>query len=524
MGQYLDRPTDNPSISVHITWPVSRDPAKPITVRAYAIDTTTGIRLDGAKIHKCTAKSAADLDSARQRVYARVQQALAHRAHKASASQPAQPSDAPMMRAYAQLQDTCDPISSTWGTRTRNNHMTYFARNVLPVLSAHDDVWSAADTEALRQSLIAGVLATRRGSGISTTVTASVDVHLVASDKIYQRMCAIDPALSPLSLIPAATGKRAKAEPCKSLPHHVRQALTRKISALVDSQPRLAMAAIAMYDCGLRTAEAAAVWTDVILHLDNVTCIYVGYQMRDDVRSDILKSANSYRTVPMSTWGRTMLMRCLGNLPDTNPEHFAICAAAQLSTALRTMLIDCGLTDDYLQGVVAAMQQHPDYVDGTASTDIQAYILRHDFSSRARNICGLTSVEIDCLLGHDIPLPQSLRDDLRQSSKLEDIARRLERYVYDPTCSSHPGCVPYAIGHGIDLDLTPYDKIHLRNESAEPVQVKLDVTAALSAEPITIIAPQGSCTSITQRQIPTRCVRNAAPVIGSSRLLEEGDQ
>ncbi len=101
---------------------------------------------------------------------------------------------------------------------------------------------------------------------------------------------------------------------------------------------------------------------------------------------------------------------------------------------------------------------------------------------------------------------------------------KLERYVHDPKYSQHPGIAPYQLSHSVDLDLIPYDVIHLRNMSDETVEVKLDVEAVLNSECIEIVTSAGNQLQETLRCIPTLCVRSSEPIIGKSYVEEEEDE
>lgn len=295
------------------------------------------------------------------------------------------------------------------------------------------------------------------------------------------------------------------------------------IEKMIDREPRLAMAAVIMYDGGLRTAEAAAVWVDVLYDGDGLTRVLVCYQVQDGVRTKILKTTNAYRMIVLSCWGSTMLYRCLDKLSaELNNTANLTCDPRKLSATLREMLMDAGLTAEDFAAAEQAMREKPDYDGfGRPVFDVCAYILRRDWASRARNICGLTSLEIDVFLGHRVKVPQKKREDLRLIENLTKLSKKLERYVHDPQYSRHPGIVPYKLAHSIDLDLIPYDLIRLRNTSCETVEVKLDIEAILNSEYIEVIVGAAGQQQSTTRYIPTHCVRNCEPIIGKSYVEEE---
>ena len=514
---------NHPHVSVHITWTETAN--GPINIRGYAIDSESGIRKDYAKTHKHRAKSNSEIAAKQEHIFNAICAEVARHERRA-ANKNADPKEAtsPFERAFAELEASPDPVCTDWGPRYTKGRLTYFSRHLLPMLARYgNEEWTAADREALQRETVERILASKRSAGHEATANETAYKNLVAADTIYKRMRDYDPSLPEISLRPRYIGRTVKREQIKSLPRKVRRKLAKMIEKTIDSNPRLAMAMVVMYDGGLRTAEAAAVWVDVIYVNDDLTRILVRYQVQNGVRTEILKNTNAYRTIVLSFWGNSMLHRCLDKLSAElkNPTNLT-CDTRTLSATLRKMLMDAGLTAEDFTAAEQAMREKPDYDGfGRPVYDVCAYILRRDWASRARNICGLASLEIDCLLGHRVKLSKKKREDLRLLENLKVISKKLERYVHDPKYSRNPGIAPYKLAHSIDLDLIPYDLIRLRNTSCETVEVKLDIEAILNSEYIeVIVGAAGQQQSIT-RYIPTHCVRNCEPIIGKSYVEEE---
>ena len=524
---HKDIPCDkHPRVSAHITWRASA--RGPITLRGYAIDTDSGIRKDYSTERRRTAQSVEEIPSKIQILYnvlcAEVERHERRAAIKSTASQEA---TSPFERAFAELKASPDPICTDWGPRYTSGRLSYFERHLLPMLIQYgNEEWTAADREALQRKTVEQILMSKRSAGHEATANETAYKNLVAADIIYKRMRDCDPSLPEISLRPRYTGRTAKREQIKSLPRRVRRRLVRMIEKMVDKNPRLAMAAVVMYDGGLRTAEAAAVWIDVIFNSDNLVRVLVCYQVQEGKRVNILKTSNAYRTIVLSHWGSTMLYLCLEKL-STDPSDTSnlVCDPRKLSATLREMLFDAGLTAEEFAAAEQAMREKPDYDGfGRPVFDVCAYILRRDWSSRARNVCGLTSLEIDILLGHRVKIPQKKREDLRLIENLTKLSKKLERYVHDPKHSQHPGLVPYQLWHSVDIDLLPYDVIRFRNTSEEEVEVKLDIEAVLNAESIEVIVLEGAQQQETIRYIPTHCIRSSEPIIGKIYIEEEEDE
>lgn len=508
-----------PTVSVHITWP---DKEGKVTLRAYAMDTATGVRKEYGKERKIEAKSSAEIPIKQQHLYVRVCKDIArYEIQPVSAAPVAVLS--PMYLAFDALESSPDPVSSDWSPEYTRKNLTYFKRNVLPILAANINDLTADTKEQLRQQITEKILKSGRSIGHEPTAIATAIKELGVADTIYQRMRDFDPALPEITLRTVA-GRRSKNEQMKSIPPAVRREFEGLVEALTAENPRLAMSIICMYDAGLRTAEAAAVWSDVILFTDIASSILVRYQVKNGKRSKLLKTRNSYRLVPFSTWGHTMLARCIAILsaaPDD--EAYWVCDTRLLSATVKSMLVKAGLTEDYLTAAERTMRDKPDYDEvGRPIYDVSAYILRRDWASRARNVCGYTSIEIDYSLGHDVKIPKKRREDLRHLSNQAKLSAKLERYVHNPLYSKHPGCSPYSIQHASELEIIPYDVVRLKNTSDECVWVSLDVEAVCNTDSIVILTPKDSQVKSTQRSINTKCKRKDEPIIGKALLLEDG--
>lgn len=524
---HKDIPCDkHPHVSIHITWRASA--RGPITLRGYAIDTDSGIRKDYSREHKRTAHSSEAIPSKIQILYGILCNEVArHERRAANKNTDSQEATSPFERAFAELKASPDPVCSDWGDRYTKGSITYFERHLLPMLIKYgNEEWSTSDREALHREIAEQILMSKRSAGHEATANETAYKNLVAADTIYQRMRDCDPSLPEISLRPRYTGRTAKREQVKSLPRKVRRRLAKMIEKMIDREPRLMMAAVIMYDGGLRTAEAAAVWVDVIFNSDNLTRVLVCYQVQNGKRVKILKTSNSYRTIALSYWGSTMLHRCLEKL-STDPSDTSnlVCDPRKLSATLREMLMGAGLTAEDFAAAEQAMREKPDYDGfGRPVFDVCAYILRRDWASRARNVCGLTSLEIDILMGHRVSIPKKKREDLRLIESLKGLSKKLERYVHDPKFSQHPGIVPYQLSHSVDLDIIPYDIVRLRNTSDEEVEVKLDIEAVLNAESIEVIVLEDDQQQETTRYIPTHCVRSSEPIIGGSYIEEKEEE
>lgn len=525
-SSHKDIPCANyPHVSAHITWRASA--RGPITLRGYLIDSDSGVRKGYSKELKRTAQDPEEIPSKIQILYNALCVEVAQherRAAKKVTNSEGEKSDFAL--ALDELELSEEVINSEWSPETRRGWIVYVRRNIIPKLEAvGSQNWTAQDSEDLESTLLKEILSSKKSIGYEDVAKATLQHNLSAFLQIYRSMRIRYPYLPDIHLSGMKNIRVSRPEQLKSLSNKVRRRIAKLVEALIETNPRLAMAAIMMLDCGLRTAEAAAVWKDVIVVHDTVTYVLVCYQVKGGSRTKVLKTSNAYRLVPLTYWGEVMIARCIDRLSQNSYGGANECCDVRtLSKTIREYLIAAGLTKEYLFNAAQIMRERPD-IDGNGFRvhDVVAYILRRDWASRARNICGLPSIIIDALLGHQVKIPQKMRADLRHKEKLAEISVKLERYILDPEYSRHPGITPISLTHSTDIDLTPFDVIRLKNTSDELLDLKVDLEAILNAESLNIIAPKDSQYKSIHRYIQTHCQRDRDPIIGSSFMGEEGE-
>ena len=286
-----------PDVSAHITW--SENGAGPIMLRGYAIDSNTGIRKEYAKEPKRKAETEDDIPFAIQYLITAILDDVKKNERKATSKLLATTGKSPIRLAFEALESSGEPVSSDWGEEYEKKKLSYFRCKILPTLEEYDlDI----SNDELHQKIVEKIMTNGNSAKHEPTAAETATKSLIAADIIYQRLRDFDPSLPSLSLRPIHKGRRRKNEQIKSLPRSIRRKFARLIEKYIDENPRLAISIIAMYDAGLRSAEAAAVWIDVILSYQDTDCIFVRYQIKNGKRCVILKSSNSYRVVPLSAW------------------------------------------------------------------------------------------------------------------------------------------------------------------------------------------------------------------------------
>lgn len=118
-----------------------------------------------------------------------------------------------------------------------------------------------------------------------------------------------------------------------------------------------------------------------------------------------------------------------------DPRQFANPSA--LSACAKRLLLECGFLEAYLQSAASLMNSEPlPGGFGGKERDVVAYILRRDWIGRAQNCCGMSSANVDYLVGH-ANLKSAAVDYTNPDVQLM-LARQLERHVILPKYSRHP--------------------------------------------------------------------------------------
>ena len=81
---------------------------------------------------------------------------------------------------------------------------------------------------------------------------------------------------------------------------------------------------------------------------------------------------------------------------------------------------------------------------------------------------------------------------LMDEAHQREIAKKLERYVYNPEISRNPAFTPVQACPDTRMDLDAYPVHLIRNDSDQPLRIHLDVVACSPNEAITLCAPQAA--------------------------------
>mgnify|MGYP004568687839 FL=1 len=173
-----------------------------------------------------------------------------------------------------------------------------------------------------------------------------------------------------------------------------------------------------------------------------------------DAGGRLVSPKHRYRVAILPGWGVEIVERCFAALEAAHPgwykdESCALCDPAELSAWVIKTLRRCGCSNDYLE---SAKTEYERWVtrdrSGRPIETADAYVLRRDWATRARCICGLTARECDMLMGHQNPTPYAARPDFTLSNVCFDLSAKLGRYIYSTSLTDHPRYSPRLVHHG----------------------------------------------------------------------------
>ena len=414
-----------------------------------------------------------------------------------------------------------------WIRRTQDSYLAIFVSQIAPLLTTYvagEEAFLPSDLETIQKELAKKKAKSVRSGGRQEDIHASVYADLSAADVIYRflRDAYPDLRLPEISLAPASRrGMGARKEQRKSIPEPVRQALCRYIEAHWRQEPRCCYAMTLMLCGGLRTAEAAGTRPSKIEFAATYGLVKVHAQEKDGKIESKLKRDDSYRSVVVGCWACSILHQCMAEIRKTDPnwendESVPACLTQDLSPWVLARLRECGLSEAYLAEARKNYEEAIMYdKDGNLVEDFTAYVLRRDWASRARNICGYTSIEIDQQLGHKVIVPKRNRPNLKLTSEQGRLAVKAERYVYAPAVTHNPGYSPIMLEVGSRMEIPTYTAVKYCNSSDKPMLVALTFSAQENADAVKVIAPRNAIQRPVVTSVPDNPTkRQNRPIIG----------
>lgn len=466
-------------------------------LRGILVYAKNGRQVPGAKYKDGSAAGAYELPFRRENLFRRVVKTLPSKSTSSGRAKKApQYKEGRYADVFKAIVDGRLPIPG-WGTGTRTKAVPWFERHFLPLLETQ---FSADDVTVIGGPVLLKWKQDQRdetakhlNSRNDLTITTTMASHYQQCNKIYKEMRKLDNTLPPIASeeLLSSGARRVEVEQCKSVPEPIRQLFFRWLESNVESDPRKAFAATIVVDAGVRTSEGAAVIPSDIQRVEDLTLLPVLWQEQGGERNSVLKNTNSYRLVPLSRWGSTMLAKCvkhMGEIP-TDPNHAPITSDV-LSAWMIEGMKECGCTQAFLDNLENTLNLFPDKDEsGVIDYTLTSYIWRRDYASRLQNYAALSPDAIDKLLGHKLSADKPLHEQL-DTALIEDLkalAQEMERYAYstDSAYTDNPAINPIRVVPDSSVKLHPFPayKIHVpagktyvdisTREPGETIYVKL---------------------------------------------------
>lgn len=405
-----------------------------------------------------------------------------------------------LIDALDSLRSTGDIIRYEWSTSTQETAYADFKRFSPAIQYAVE----SGDIESLQKS-IEETVREHGNSKNAATVDTTVHSIMFRLAVVYNELRARYPYLflPEIDIAPLGRATHRQDELPKMLPEHVRQAFLRELEARVATDPARVKSAVAM-TLGARTAEACAADADDITFSANGCTVAFCAQMKGSKKVGTLKTLSSYRVVPGTKWHAIVLQKCIE--ASKALEVSLLADPKDTAKSIKKILIECGMS-----GQMIREAEHDMSLISDEAADLSAYILRRDFASLAKNVMGLSSFEIDMLLGHKNYSRKVAHPDLRNPAELDRIRAAMERYIYSVNVSGNPSISPVKLRAGSNESTIPYGSITAVNSSAEPIHVVID---AIALEPAENISFTGNHPTVT---MTARSVK--APTSRTNRII-----
>ena len=392
-----------------------------------------------------------------------------------------------------------------WHEGTIKTTYPYFKNNVLPVLDDHGENVTKTDMAELKEALIEKAIKNPNSRKARATAEKSVSGYLQRFNWILDQMHQCDETIPRLQFEVNTSLAVSQPEQAKHIQEDVRVVLASvlvSLSRLPPGMNYLVPGVAAMFLMGLRPAEACAIQMgSLVIREDWYVDCPVLAQIRHGKRTDLLKTEAAYRHaiggVLMAYFvkqRREQLQARMGEAYDISqlylvsseddPAQFA--DPSDLSAYAKRLLLECGFLEAYLKSAASLTNSEPlPGGFGGKERDVVAYILRRDWIGRAQNCCGMSSANVDYLVGH-ANLKSAAVDYTNPDVQLM-LARQLERHVILPKYSRHPCFSPVMAkpGRTKKLLLEGYNGYRICAEDG-PLEIGYTYTTEESGERIWI--------------------------------------
>ena len=499
---------------------------------------TSGKTLTGYQPCTRTAKTADDLIICKEIVFtleSKLQSKKQSTADKdADNTVPVSPAGEKIQMAFEKVK-AMDPkkIHGAWSRSTAVTARKYFERNILEVLIQCAEESYTQETSIRIQGRIRDIFRASK-SGDLEAENRTVFRHLQEAEKIYRCMDSQSEEPLPIFDFDFDTPNRNRKEQFKSFSQEDRLKIVDILEGMIANKPMVVKRMVAMFDAGLRTGEACAVQFENIREEVTPTGIRYGLycvEGQEDPANKgkvtkLLKTANAYRTVLFSSWGYGMICLCNQLAPETPSDTLPVTSVA-LCKEFRRIMGEIGITPETLmlyRQESGNAELDPAAGETLADAKLSDYIMRRDRASRWKNVCGMSSAEIDMLLGHKINgvntyMHRKCRNEFTQPENLDRLAELNENFRYHPDI---PPEISLTDRSAEIIPLPPRRVQIIRNNSDHPIEVLLNLQ---TIEPGDSIIERGASACRPEASVQSLPVsmKNPRPALGKGEKEEKYD-
>lgn len=377
---------------------------------------------------------------------------------------------------------------SEWAQNTQKQYCRFYDR-VFGLLQdvQENSILTNVDLEPVKEVLTNQVSASKNSYKNAEKNENRVKTIIHHASTVYQIVSAFWDEEYPTLRLPELqwstdNPKRSVKEQLKMLDPATREKFCRKLYDLAEDKPALVKGAVLML-LNLRTAEAAAVEEKDVKFCEDkevgsYSVINVFYQSQDGVqKTPILKTKQSTRMIPAGYWHTEVLKKCFAALQKTGES--AMTSSSELAEWILEKLKEAGCR---VENVMPPASELADV------GSLAAYILRRDAASVMKNQMGMSSYEIDFLMGHKQRGNKSEHPDLRLAEEQKKLVAKMNRFCYMRTLTKAPAVTPIQLAHGNELQTIDYDKLCLQMPQ-NTSRCELEFRASEPGESISIVCP-----------------------------------
>jgi len=399
---------------------------------------------------------------------------------------------------------------TSWRSKnTIQNGLTYFRRQLLPRLDKCGRDVSGEDLQAIADELVERAVQSTRGRNDMKVARQTAAKRLSEASVLYPALQVMTSGTHDLPILdfPVLTREnRYQYEQCKALPSDVRIRFAARLAMQMDNG--LTLGAVLMLTGMARTAEACAPKFGELLCMGDYTVYGVIWQSDGEARVADLKTDSGYRIIILPKYATMLIqarreyLRSQGYSDDEIDDMYA-CSAPKdpkqiakpqdLSRYVRELLMEAGLTQEYIDVAEKLMRVQPDLDDNNQPNyDVAAYILRRDGCTVRCNVCGMLPDLVDAEMGHR--LSRKCKEDwaayLRRPDNWPIIAEQLERMVYDPDRSAHPMFAPIEVCAGGDMVVRTCGQTGFRIRAKGDCRVVVQAVTMEADDSVTVSSPR----------------------------------